>query len=360
MKKNIAIILAALFLCTACSSSPVESAAGSPEPADSASSSTTTSAVGSDGTEQAVQSAETPKTEEASAPQTTAPETPVTAESASDAFFTPGIWQCTEYVFYQFGEHGGSMIDYDTGVGQPFEYEVTDPDSGAIMFHIFSADDQSPATAKVISDTEIEMTWDYGLTINLTYLPGKTMEDLDAQFRNYIKPGTWNCDNESYYFFNEDGESGSTLSFEKGIGVGFRYSVTSRSEGFVNFSMGAADNSQGVVITDLAEDSFTLIWESGQSQNFTYVSPQSADEFKFYTDDQLHDIVLKYYQEDNNNYKPQYSGVQHNSDGTATVHLLDISGDQSYTAALCTLDRVTLKGTNDLTGAEIDLSGYAE
>lgn len=359
MKKNIAMILAALFLCTACSSNPVESAAGSSEPADSANS---TSAVESDGTDQA-QSAETTKIEEAAAPQTTAPEspeTPVTAESASDAFFTPGIWQCTEYVFYQFGEHGGSMMDYDTGLGQPFEYEVTDPDSGAIMFHMFSADDETPATAKVISDTEIELTWDYGLTINLTYLPGKTMEDLDAQFRNYIKPGTWNCDNESYYFFNEDGESGSTLSFEKGIGVGFRYWVMSRSEGFVNFSMGAADNSQGVVITDLTEDSFTLIWESGQSQNFTFVSPQSADEFTFYTDDQLYDIVLKYYQEDNNNYKPQYSGVQHNSDGTATVHLLDISGDRSYTAALCTLDRVTLKGTNDLTGEAIDLSGYAE
>ena len=150
------------------------------------------------------------------------------------------------------------------------------------------------------------------------------------------------------------------MSFEKGIGVGFQYEVMSRSKGFLNFHMGAADNSEGVVITDISEDSFTLIWESGLNQNFTYVSPQSADEFKFYTDGQLYDVVLKYYQEDNNNYKPQYSGVQHNYDGTATVHLLDVSGDRSYTAALCTLDRVTLKGTDDLTGAEIDLSGYAE
>lgn len=363
MKKNTAIILAMVFLFTACDSGSVESATGSSEPTNS------TSTVNSDVTEQEppAQSSETPKSEVTTTPQTTEqttasepPETPETSsEGESDAFFKPGIWQCSEYYFYQFGEHGGSMMDFDSNLGQPFEYEVIDPDSGTLMFHIFSADDQSSASAQVISDSEIMLTWDFGRTDHLTYLPGKTLEDIEKEIGNYFKPGTWNCDNESYYFFNEDGTSGDTLSFNMGVGIGFNYEVMSRSEGFVNFHQGSADNSEGVVISNKTEDSFTLTWGNGRSQNFTYVSPLGYDEFKFYTDEQLHDIVLKYYQEDNN-YTPQYFDVQHNFDGTSTVHLFDLVDDRSSTAALCTLDRITLKGTDDITGTEIDLSDYAE
>ena len=359
MKKNIAIIMAALLLCTACQSNPAGSAADSSEPTSSTSPVTSGSAE----PEEPAQTSEAAKTEEATPAetkeQTSAPET---AESVSDAFFKPGVWQCSEYYFYEFyaDGKGGSAMDFDSYLGQPFEYEVTDPDSGAVMFHMFSADDQSPATAKIISDTEIELTWDFGRTDTLTYLPGKTMDDIEAEFKNYFKPGTWNCDNESYYFFNEDGASGDTLTFDKGIGVGFQYEVMSRSEGFVNMHMGAVDNSEGVVITDKTEDSFTLIWENGRSQNFMYVSPLGYDEFKFYTDEQLQQIALKYYQANNDGYTPQYAGIQSNDDGTATIRLYDSLSDHNTTLAWYTVDRVVLKGTDDITGAEIDLSGYAE
>ncbi|MGN0596095.1 MAG: hypothetical protein ACI4J1_02035 [Ruminiclostridium sp.] len=276
MKKKALIILAALLLCTACQSNPAVSAL------DNSESSATVNSDSSE-PEKTAQTSENAKTEE----ETTA-EICETAESNGDIFFKPGVWQCSEYYFYEFyaDGKGGCAMDFDCNLGQPFEYEVTDSDSGTLMFHIFSADDQSPATAKIISDTEIELTWDFGRTDTLTYLPEKTMDDLEKEFKNYFKPGTWRGETQ-YLFFDEDGESGSTRSFDIGTGLGFRYEVMSRSEGFVNMHMGAEDNSEGVVITDKTEDSFTLIWEDGSAEKFEYDSPMNADEFLSGTDEQL-------------------------------------------------------------------------
>ena len=285
MKKNALIILAALLFCTACQSNPAGSASDNSEPT----SSTAPVNSGSSEPDKPAQTSENANAEEGNpteiTEQSSTAETSGTAESTGDAFFKPGIWQCSEYYFYEFYADGtgGIVMDFDCYMGQPFRYEVTDSDSGALMFHIFSADDQSPAAAKIISDTEIELTWDFGRTDTLTYLPGKTMDDLEAEFKNYFKPGTWRGETQ-YLFFDEDGESGSTRSFDMGIGVGFRYEVMSRSEGFVNMHMGAADNSEGVVIIDKTEDSFTLTWEDGSAERFEYVSPLDADEFVSNTD----------------------------------------------------------------------------
>ncbi|MGN0682404.1 MAG: hypothetical protein ACI4JY_01895, partial [Oscillospiraceae bacterium] len=278
MKKNALIILAALLLCTACQSNPSGNASDNSEPNSS------TASVNSADSEpnEPAQTYENVKTEESTpteiTEQSSAAESSGTAESAVDAFFKPSIWQCSEYYFYEFyaDGKGGIAMDFDCYMGQPFQYEVTDSDSGALMFHIFSSDDQSPAAAKIISDTEIELTWDHGRTDTLTYLPGKTMDDLEAEFKNYFKPGTWRGETQ-YIFFDEDGESGSTSSFDNGTGLGFRYEVMSRSEGFVNMHMGAEDNSEGVVITDKTEDSFTLTWEDGSAEVFEYISPMNAD-----------------------------------------------------------------------------------
>lgn len=358
MKKNIAIVLAALLLCTACQSKEANSGASDSEPTES-------TAPLSAGSAEPTQTSAQAKTEEVTPTETTAQtsasEAPETANSASDAFFKPGVWQCSDYYFYEFYEDGkgGSAMDFDSFLGQPFEYEVTDPDSGAVMFHIFSADDQSPATAKIISDTEIELTWDFGRTDTLTYLPGKTMEDLESEFKNYFKPGTWRGES-GYYFFNEDGESGSTSSYDIGIGVAFRYEVMSRSEGFVNMHMGAEDNSEGVVISDKTEDSFTLTWGDGRAEKLTYVTPLGADELRFYTDEELIQIALKYYAANNDGYTPKNAGVQYNEDGSVTIQLYDSLEDHNSTAAWYTIDRVVLIGTDDISGEDIDMSGFAE
>lgn len=362
MKKNIVIILAALVLCTACQSNSVHNSVDSSEPTSSTAPVESVSAA-PDTTTEPAQSGEAQKTGEApdvhTKEQTSSAETPEISETASDAFFKPGVWQCSEYYFYEFDGQGGATSDFDSSVGMPFEYDVIDRDSGELMFHLFAADDNTPATAKVISDTEIELTWDFGRTDRLVYVPGKTMNDIEAEFKHYFKPGTWRGA-EGYYFFRDDATSGCTLNFELGIGVGFDYEVMSRSEGFVNFHMGAVDSSEGVVVSDLTEDSFTLTWEDGTKEKLVYVSSQPEDEFKFYTNEQLQQIALKYYQANNDGYTPQYCGVQSNDDGTATIQLYDLVEDHNSTAAWYTIDRVTLKGTDDTMNTDVDMSAYAD
>lgn len=169
MKKNALIILAALLFCTACQSNPAGSASDNSEPT----SSTAPVNSGSSEPDKPAQTSENANAEEGNpteiTEQSSTAETSGTAESTGDAFFKPGIWQCSEYYFYEFYADGtgGIVMDFDCYMGQPFRYEVTDSDSGALMFHIFSADDQSPAAAKIISDTEIELTWDFGRTDTL-------------------------------------------------------------------------------------------------------------------------------------------------------------------------------------------------
>lgn len=354
MKKNLPIILAAaLLLCTACQSKSV----GNDSENDVSSSSTAPVSAGS---ADPVDTSEPDSAGTGELPQPSETEE-ITTEQQTNAFFKPGVWQCSEYYFYEFDANGtsGRTMDFDSSVGMPFEYEVTDADSGALMFHIFSADDKSPATAKILSDSEIELTWDFGRTDPLTYLTGKTLDDVEAEIGHFFKPGTWRGA-DGYYFFNDDGTSGSTQSFEMGIGVGFNYEVMSRSNGFVNIHKGAADVSEGVVISDKTEDSFTITWENGTQEKLVYVSPRTTDEFKFYTNEDLQQIALKYYQANNDGYTPQYAGVKSNDDGTATIQLYDQVTDHNTTVAWYTIDRVTLKATDDIMGSEIDMSGYAD
>ncbi len=280
-------------------------------------------------------------------------------EPEPQPFFKPGVWQCSEYYFYEFEENGtsGRIVDLNSSIEMPFEYEIIDSGSGTVMFHVYSADDESPAKARMISDSEISLEWDFGRTDNITYLPGITLDDVELATGQFFIPGTWRGAN-SYYFFNEDGSSGSTQSFENGTGVGFRYEVMSRENGFVNLHMGSSDNNSGVVISDMTEDSFTMIWEDGTAENFVYVSPLGANEFVFYTNEQIMDIAQRYYT-GTTNYTTQYCRADSLNDGTVRIQLYDLGTHTTITSAWYTIDRVTLKGTDDMSQTEVDMSAYA-
>lgn len=177
-----------------------------------------------------------------------------------------------------------------------------------------------------------------------------TVEAAGAIF----KPGTWRGAN-SYYFFDRDGKSGSTLGFELGIGVGFRYEADAQS---AVFHMGAADNNSVAAVSCASEDEVTLTWENGTAETLVYVSPLSSDEFVFYCDEQIAQIALSYYQA-NYDYTPGSVGIQSNDDGTVTIQLYDNMGDHNATSGWYTIDRVTLTGTDDMSGESVDMSAYA-
>lgn len=168
-----------------------------------------------------------------------------------------------------------------------------------------------------------------------------------------VTPGVWRGD-DGYYIFREDG-SGAVSSFELGIGVAFQYEV--RSSGIL-FNMGAVDSITQAKVSDIAEDSFTLTSLDGSAERLFYVSDRT-DDFVFYTDEELQKLALAYY-EANFSYSPSSCGIRQNEDGTATIQLYDSLQDHNSTSAWYTVDRVSLVGTDDLSGCEVDLNGYVD
>lgn len=168
-----------------------------------------------------------------------------------------------------------------------------------------------------------------------------------------ITPGVWRGD-DGYYTFREDG-SGAVSSFELGIGVAFEYEIRS---GGILFHMGSVDNITQADVSDIAEDSFTLTSVDGAAERLYYVSDMT-DDFVFYTDEELQKLALAYY-EANFSYSPSSCGIRHNEDGTATIQLYDSLEDHNSTSAWYTVDRVSLVGTDDMSGSEVDLSEYVD
>lgn len=123
--------------------------------------------------------------------------------------------------------------------------------------------------------------------------------------------------------------------------------------------MGAADNNSVFALSDVSEDSFTLTTDDGQTDTLVYICEGDDNTFRFYTDEELQQIALNYYQA-LTGYAPQYSGVKSNNDGTATIQLFDQVDDHNSTSAWYTIDRVTLKGTDDMLNEEVDMSEFAQ
>ena len=166
-------------------------------------------------------------------------------------------------------------------------------------------------------------------------------------------PGTWLSDAGQYYFFDGDGASGRTASLENGTGVAFSYTLDGTQ---AVFSMGAADNSSACTVT-LDGDAATLEWEDGATEHLTYVSDQGSDDFQFYSNQELSDMALAYYQahssgQDNSNLT---AAAQTNDDGSVSIQVYENLGDHNSTAAWYTVDRTTGAGT-DASGGEIDLA----
>ena len=132
-------------------------------------------------------------------------------------------------------------------------------------------------------------------------------------------PGTWLSDGGQYYFFDEGGATGRTAGLEDGTGVGFTYSIAGTE---AVFSMGAADNTNSCTVSRNG-DTVTLEWADGATEHLTYVSEQGSDTFQFYSNQELADLALRFYQENNSAQDNQNltSAAQTNEDGSVTIQL---------------------------------------
>lgn len=166
-------------------------------------------------------------------------------------------------------------------------------------------------------------------------------------------PGTWLSDSGQYYFFDEGGTTGRTAGLDDGSGVGFSCTLNGAD---ATFSMGGADNSSACTVSRDG-DTITMAWEDGTTEQLTYVSDQGSDTFQFYSNQELEDLALTYYQENNGAQDNQNlaSAAQTTEDGSVSIQVYENLGDHNSTAAWYTVDRVTAAGT-DGSGNEVDLA----
>ena len=183
--------------------------------------------------------------------------------------------------------------------------------------------------------------------------PAETPSAPTGQPSTLLQAGTWLSDQGMYWFFDAGEASGRTAGLEDGTGIPFAYTYDGAQ---AVFSMGIAGNDFSCDIT-AGENTLTLRWEDGTTETLTYVSDQSSDQFHFYSNQELCDLALAYYQERSSAQDAEglTAAAQTNEDGTVTIQVYENLGDHNSTAAWYTVDRLTGQGT-DAAGAEIDLS----
>lgn len=170
-----------------------------------------------------------------------------------------------------------------------------------------------------------------------------------------FKPGAWRGSNE-YFLFYADGTGGATRDFEYGIGVPFEYEY---GDGNIVFHMGSTDNNTAAVPSDISEESVTLTWEDGTEEKFVFVS-DDAEGFNFYSNEELGQIAMRYYKANNpGDYAPANIAVQNSDDGYVTIQLYDSLDDHNSTSAWYMINRVTLTGSDSMTGSAVIMSDYA-
>ena len=118
---------------------------------------------------------------------------------------------------------------------------------------------------------------------------------------------------------------------------------------------------RGILSADNRAWKYPVEWrEDGTEENFVFVS-SDADGFHFYSNGELVQIAQRYYKANSTEgYVPGMAGTQNNDDGTVTIQLYDSLEDHNSTSAWYTIDRVTLTGTDDMTGSTVNMSDYAE
>lgn len=208
----------------------------------------------------------------------------------------------------------------------------------------------SSATSASTAETLPEDTGEAAETSSATAEP-----TAEIQSEYLFKPGVWRGE-DSYFFFHEDG-SGQLLTFEYGIGVGFQMEPFTGDS--VTFHMGAADNNTVFGVSDVTGESVTLTTDDGTNDTLVYVCEGDSETFSFYSNEEAQTLALSFYQAQTG-YTPQYAAVQNNADGTLTIQLYDEVDGHNSTSAWYTVDRVTLVGTDDMTGDTVDLKTAAD
>lgn len=166
--------------------------------------------------------------------------------------------------------------------------------------------------------------------------------------------GIWwatSADGDRYFCFDDIGNKGSFRDQENGIGQEFTYEYSGNSTVF--HIGGAASSTQATVIfTD--SKTAVITWENGTSETLVYQGLGNFDTFRYYSNVQLCEMALDYY-EAHENYRPEQVGAAVQPDGKIVIQLYDNLGSHNSNSAWYTVDRFTAQGTDAL-GNNINLT----
>ena len=164
--------------------------------------------------------------------------------------------------------------------------------------------------------------------------------------------GVWAADDGEkllgYYIFYDSG-NGRFDEIQMGMGVPFTVKAKKNN---AEFSLGAADFTEPVTVEHNGKGKRILTWTNdNRVENITLIGEQEPDSFRFYSQKDLEEMALDYY-EANNGTRPNSAEVDTRADGTASIHLYGKKGSEM---AEYVVDIITGKGTVTGTDEEIQL-----
>lgn len=186
-----------------------------------------------------------------------------------------------------------------------------------------------------------------------------------ANTEAHLKRGTWFSYNESessYYFFEDDGASGSKVSVKTGISMPFRYEKTEGEDQYI-FHLNYSDNNTKASVQFTDNDHAVISMENALPDHLSYISAQSFKEFVFYTDEELVSMAERRYR--NTQEKPVKDEIKLSvitkEDASAIIQIyktaIDPKTEKETDSVLeiYTVDRMSAVGT-DAAGNYTDLS----
>ena len=177
----------------------------------------------------------------------------------------------------------------------------------------------------------------------------------ESQPVHHIPTGVWLAKTDlgysNYYYFNSEEQNGRYLSLDYGLGMTFNYEGSGDE---LVFLMGDNAEAHPALVEHTEDDSFILHWENNLPEKMVLISEGTLDEFHFYSNDELTRMSMAHFARSGNT-PTSLAAAMTNEDNTVTVQLYDNLGDHNSTSAWYILDRFTAKGTNLMSGEEIDL-----
>ena len=199
-------------------------------------------------------------------------------------------------------------------------------------------------------------------------IPESTTTTTETVISQRFASGIWwasGADGDRYFCFYDD-HTGSFRDQESGMGVDFTYDVNGTA--FV-FHIGDIAESHAIAklfgdkkkavyihtVLIFADDKNAAVtWTDGSIEKFAYQGLGNFNTFRFYSNLELCEMALDYY-EKQNHYRPGQAAADILENGSIQIQLYDNLGDHNSTSEWYTVDRFTGQGV-DLLGNPVKLA----